>query len=95
MNSSLLDKKLIIKTECIPAIVNPLTVSVHSHGNKRLILDLRHVNACLHKNKFKLEGINSAVQYCNIGDYKFKFDLKSGYHHLDIDPSHHKYLSFC
>lgn len=47
------------------------------------------------QNKFKLEGINSANKYCNETDFMFKFDLKSGYHHLDINPSHFQYLSFC
>ena len=27
-------------------------------------------------------------------EYLFKFDLKSGYHHADIFPEHHKYLDF-
>ena len=28
------------------------------------------------------------------GDFLFSFDLKSGYHHIDIAESHHKYLGF-
>ena len=28
------------------------------------------------------------------GDYFFSFDLKSGYHHVDIAPPHCKYLGF-
>ena len=27
-------------------------------------------------------------------EFLFKFDLKSGYHHVDIYPDHHKYLGF-
>ena len=27
-------------------------------------------------------------------DYMFSFDLKSGYHHIDIAKVHHKYLGF-
>lgn len=30
----------------------------------------------------------------NVNEYMFKFDLKSGYHHLDIHPDYHKYLGF-
>ena len=26
--------------------------------------------------------------------YLFKFDLKSGYHHVDIHPDYHTYLGF-
>ena len=35
-----------------PAIVNPLSVSIQSSGKKRLILDLRHVNLYIFKQKF-------------------------------------------
>ena len=35
-----------------PDIVNPLSVSVQSSGNKRLILDLRHINLQVYKQKF-------------------------------------------
>ena len=28
------------------------------------------------------------------GDYLFSFDLKAGYHHIDIAEEHHKYLGF-
>ena len=35
-----------------PDIVNPLGVSVQSSGNKRLILDLRHINLQVYKQKF-------------------------------------------
>ena len=27
-------------------------------------------------------------------EYMFKFDLKSGYHHIDIYPEHQSYLGF-
>lgn len=36
-----------------PDIINPLSVSVQSSGKKRLILDLRHVNLHVYKQKFK------------------------------------------
>lgn len=40
-----------------PLIVSPLSVTVNSEGKCRLILDLRHVNQCIDKRKFKMEGI--------------------------------------
>lgn len=52
---SLLDKKIIIKCNKVPSIINLLSVATNSHGKKRLILDLRHVNKCVFNNKFKLE----------------------------------------
>ena len=41
-----------------PAILNPLTVSVQTSGKKRLILDLRHINLHVFKQKFKLSLIH-------------------------------------
>lgn len=92
---SLLDKKIIIKCNKVPSIINLLSVATNSHGKKRLILDLRHVNKCVFNNKFKLEDFNSAIKYCNENDFMFKFDLKSDYHDLDINPSNFQNLCFC
>lgn len=46
-----------------PHMVNPLSVSIQSSGKKRLILDLRHVNNHVWKEKFKFEGIRVACNY--------------------------------
>ena len=64
-------------------------------GKKRLILDLRYVNNHLFKNKIKFDDWNSFQNYLegNKG-YLFKFDLKSGYHHVDIFEEHQTYLGF-
>ena len=45
-----------------PFIINPLTVTVQSSGNKRLILDLRRVNKFIYKQKFKCEDVKAAMQ---------------------------------
>jgi len=42
-----------------PDIVNPLTVSVQANGKKRLILDLRHINLHVYKQKFKCENLHT------------------------------------
>ena len=42
-----------------PDILNPLTVSVQNSGKKRLILDLRHINLHIFKQKFKCEGLHT------------------------------------
>jgi hypothetical protein len=44
--------------------------------------------------KVKFEGVNEAKQYAQQGNYAVKFDLKSGYHHIDIHPDHQKFLGF-
>lgn len=78
----------------IPDIINPLSVSVQSSGKKRLILDLRHINLHVFKQKFKCEDLSTLREISKVGFHFFTFDLKSGYHHLDIFPEHRKFLSF-
>ena len=92
--NDLVSKQLIVECVQIPDIVNPLSVSVQSSGKKRLILDLRYINHHVWKQKIKFEDFNVALQYFNQGDFMFSFDLKSGYHHLDIFTDHRKFLSF-
>ena len=90
----------LLRTKCVeildhqPDIVNPLSVSVQPSGKKRLILDLRHVNLYVFKRKFRCEDISVAIQIFSKGFYLFKFDLKSGYHHVEIFPEYRKYLAF-
>ena len=90
----------LIRNKCLevldhpPAIVNPLSVSIQSSGKKRLILDLRHVNLYIFKHKFKCEDLSIALKVMSKGYYLFKFDLKSGYHHVEIFPDHRKFLAF-
>ena len=77
-----------------PFCVNPLTVSVNKNGKERLILDLRHVNKFIKKQKIKFEGSKEALQYAKKGNFMIKYDLKSGYHHLDINKNFQKFLGF-
>ena len=71
--------------ECLtkPKVINPLSVS--TKDKKRLILDLRHINNYLFKDKTKFNDWNDLQYYLedNKG-HLFKFDLKSRYHHFDI-----------
>ena len=59
-------------------------------GKERLVLDLRHVNTFVDKQKVKFQGVKEAMVYTNYSKYAIQFDLKSGYHHLEIHPEHHK-----
>ena len=67
-----------------PDIVNPLSVSVQANGKKRLILDLRHINLHIFKEKFKCEGLHTIKSALSKNYFVFLFDLKAGYHHVDI-----------
>ena len=78
-----------------PDIVNPLSVSVQRSGKKRLILDLRHINFHVYKQKFRCEDLHTIKNVFAKDFFVFSFDLKSGYHHVDISPDdHRKYLAF-
>ena len=77
-----------------PWVCSPLSVVESSTGKKRLVLDLRHVNMYLHKQRFKYEDLRIAMLLLEKGDYMFTFDLKSGYHHVDICPVQQTYLGF-
>ena len=77
-----------------PLVVNPLSVSVQPCGKKRLILDLCHVNKCLLNQRVKFEDWKVALSYFTKGSYMYSFDLKSGYHHVEISQEHQTYLGF-
>ena len=63
-------------------------------GKLRLVLDLRHVNAYMSLNKFKCENLRTVAERFHKNDFFIRFDLTSGYHHIDIHPEHQKYLGF-
>ena len=92
--NDLLSKGLVLESSTAPHVVNPLSVSVNNAGKKRLILDLRFVNKFLWKDRVHFEDWKEALGYFKEGDFMFSFDLKSGYHHVDIYPEHCKYLGF-
>ena len=77
----------------IPTVVNPLTVS-YKNGKARLVLDLRHVNKAVLLQRCKIEGAETFLKYLTHAKFLFGFDLKAGYHHLDINPIQRQYLGF-
>ena len=82
----------IIEYDFPPYCVNPLTVA--ESKKLRLVIDLRHVNPFVSKVKFKYEGLRSLSQVLEENHWFFTWDLKSGYHHVDIFADHQKYLGF-
>ena len=53
-------------------------------GKLRLVLNLRYVNQFLHVTKFKYEDLRVATLMFERNEHMFKFDLKSGYYHVDV-----------
>ena len=82
--NNLLRLDLIEELACKPHIINPLSVSTRRSGRQRLILDLRHVNQFIYKQKFKCEDLGVATQLFDHNYCLFLFDLKSDYHHIEI-----------
>ena len=78
----------------LPHVCNPLSVVCSRKGKLRLVLDLRYVNRYLWKCSFKYEDLHTVLSMFNCGDYVITFDLKSGYHHVDINEEHWRYLGF-
>ena len=56
---------------------------------KRLVLNLRHVNQLV---RIKYEDMSIAMMLFQPGEYMITFDLKSGYHHVEVVQAHHKYM---
>ena len=75
-------------------VVNPLSVAYQASGKRRLILDLINVNEYVPKMHFKLDDWKVGLQFLSKNAYLFSFDLKSGYHHIDISADYQKYLGF-
>ena len=90
---SLLESGRIVETPVKPYVVNPLSVS-GSDEKLRLILDLTYVNYFVFKDPIKYDDWKVMEHLVHESDFLFKFDIKSGYHHVDIYPSHQKFLGF-
>ena len=88
----LLSNGCIVEHDVPPFCVNPLTVA--EEKKLRLVIDLRHVNNCLVKPRFKYEDLRSLSQVLEEGHWFFTWHLKSGYNHVDICLEHQKYLGF-
>ena len=69
-------------------VCSPLSVVSNSGNKQRLVINLRYLNGYLQKDKFKYEDLRTAMLLFQQGDYMFSFDLKSGYHHIDIFGPH-------
>lgn len=73
---------------------SPLSVSCLNPNKKRLILDLSILNKYVKTQHFKIDDWKIGLQFFSPDALLFSFDLKSGYHHIQIAPEHYKYLGF-
>ena len=79
-----------------PFATNPLSVSEDPSGKKRLILDVSFLNQFLWKEKIKFDDWKVFEDFIDSDAeaYLFKFDLKSGYHHVHIHKDYQKFVGF-
>lgn len=63
-------------------------------NKKRLILDLSSLNTYIKKERIKFEDWKIALEYFRQDCFCIKFDLRSGYHHIDISTKSQTYLGF-
>ena len=66
--SELVESGRVVRVFSKPKVINPLTVAINESGKKRLVLDLRHINPHLWKNKCKYEGIECLLDYLKKSD---------------------------
>ena len=87
------DTIVYVKGKLLSSILDLYPFSLAAE-KKRLILDLRHVNKCLKKYRFKYEDWRVALSCFEKNAYMFSFDLKSGYHHIEIASEHQTFKIF-
>ena len=92
--TDLLNNGCIQRVPTAPHMCSPLSVVCNSEGKKRLVVNLRYINQFLKIDSFKYEDLRTLLSILNPTDFLFKFDLKSGYHHVEIFEPHWKYLGF-
>jgi len=92
--SELENNRCIQQVDHQPHVCSPLSVVENGRGKLRLVINLRYLNQFLWQDKFKYEDLRIAMLMFQKGDFMFSFDLKSGYHHIDIYQPHRKFLGF-
>ncbi len=93
--TELVSQQCVKRVASRPHVCSPLLVVVNGNsGKKRLVISLKYLNLFLWKDKFKYEDIRTAMEYFEREGYMCTFDLKSGYHHVDVCELSQKYLGF-
>ena len=92
--TELLNNGCVCRVSTIPHVCSPLSVVTSTKGKKRLVINLRYLNQYLRRDSFKYEDLRTLMAILMPNDFLFKFDLKSGYHHVEIFQPHWTYLGF-
>lgn len=73
---------------------SPLLLVRKKSGSYRPCLDLRHINAVVEYNKFKMEALKELKQMLLPGDFMTSLDLKDGYFHIPVSSTSQPLLQF-
>ena len=92
----LLQQYFISEVEQPHYMTSPLSVARSSLGKRRLVLDLSFLNKFVWKENIKFDDWKIFEQLIESNEqaYFFKFDFKSGHHHVEIHDESQKYLGF-
>jgi len=91
---SLVINRCVMEVDQQPHVCSPLSVVSNAAGKLRLVLNLKYLNKFLHVMTFKYEDLRVAALLFERNYSMFKFDLKLGYHHVDIHPECYNLLGF-
>ncbi len=67
----------------------------HKYGGKRLIVNLRQLNAYIDALRFKYEGIYFVVEQIKPNDILQSADLQDDFFHVKIRECYQKYIGVC
>ena len=76
--------RCIIKVQEPPHVCSPLSMASNRLGKLRLVLNLHYFDKFLWVDKFKYEDLRTTMLMFHKDDYLFFFNLKSGYHHVNL-----------
>jgi len=74
--------------------VSPIGVVPKKNGGSRLIIDMCLLNVSISPPHFKYEDLAALAPLLKEGDYMTTIDLKDGFFHIPVLPSHQAYMSF-
>jgi len=93
----LLEQRLLTLGAIEPAVsgdfVSKSRLVPKKDGGFRLVVDMRHLNGHFPQTACKFETLPSLENQVRPGDWFFSLDLKDGYYHLSIHPSHRKFVT--
>lgn len=91
----LLELKAVRRIDTCPRLCSPIGIVPKKGGKWRVILDLRFLNAHLHRPpSFKMEDISTLAKIALPNDFAVKIDLKDGFFHCGVHPEDQLLLGF-